>query len=85
VAEAILPVPLAILTTDGNFGFTNGGSSFGFDVSGSVGETVIVQGSSDFTNWISLQTNVMSNPVWYFSDPTAGNFTMRYYRAVLVQ
>ena len=85
VAEAILPVPLAILTTDGNFGFTNGGSSFGFDVSGSAGQTLMVQGSSDLTNWISLQTNVLSNSVWYFSDSTASNFTARYYRATLVQ
>jgi len=85
VAEAILPVPLAILTTDGNFGFTNGGSSFGFDVSGSAGQTLMVQASSDLTNWISLQTNAMSNSVWYFSDSTASNFTVRYYRATLVQ
>jgi hypothetical protein len=82
-AEAFLILP-AIVSTDGNFGFTTDGSLFGFDVSGGPGETVIVQGSSDMVNWVPLQTNLMSNSVWYFSDSSAGNVTQRYYRAELV-
>ena len=64
VAEALLPVPPTnppvILTSDGNFGFTNGpgGFGFGFDIGGSAGQTLVVQGSTNLVNWVPLQTNV---------------------------
>jgi hypothetical protein len=35
------------------------------------------------TIWVPLQTNVLNNSLWYFSDPSASNFTRRFYRAQL--
>lgn len=86
VAEALLPgKPPFIITTNGNFGFTNGHSSFGFDVTGSPGDTQVVLGSTNLSTWVPLQTNVPSDALWYFSDPSATNFTQRFYRAELQQ
>ena len=61
-AEAIVGGTLiSIITSSSSFGFTNGNSSFGFDVSGSPGQTQVVLGSADLTIWVPLQTNVLSN------------------------
>ncbi len=83
MAEAILGalnVPPVIVTTDGRFGFTNSRSSFGFDVSNSTSQTLVL-GSSNLVNWVPLQTNVLGSSPWYFADPAASNFHNRFYRA----
>jgi uncharacterized protein affecting Mg2+/Co2+ transport len=49
-------------------------------VTGSQGESVILQGSSDLANWTNLHTNTM--PMIYV-DGTASQFPMRFYRAML--
>jgi hypothetical protein len=85
-AEALLPdKPPFIITTNSGFGFTNGHGAFGFDVSGSPGQTQVVLGSTNLTIWAPLQTNVLNDSFWYFSDPSASNFTRRFYRAELLQ
>jgi hypothetical protein len=85
-AEATLGGTLiSIITSNSSFGFTNGNSSFGFDVSGSPGQTQVVLGSADLTIWVPLQTNVLSNSLWHFSDPSTSNFRRRFYRAELQQ
>jgi hypothetical protein len=83
-AEAIIDAPF-IITTNSNFGFTSGRSSFGFDVSGSPGQTQVVQGSTNLTIWVPLQTNVLNGSLWYFSDPSASNFSQRFYRTEWLQ
>ena len=88
VAEAILvpsTTPPFIVTTNGSFGFTNAHNSFGFDITGSPGQTQVVLGSTNLTMWVPLQTNVLNNSLWYFSDPSASNFSRRFYRAALQQ
>jgi hypothetical protein len=82
IAQATLPVPVSILTTDGNFGFTNG--YFGFDISGPPGSNVIIQTSTDLQTWTPLQTNQLNtNGLLYFSDTQSSISSQRFYQAVL--
>jgi hypothetical protein len=83
IAEAILGAavtPPPVIVNDGHFGFTNNHTTFGFDVSNSTSQTIVL-GSSNLVDWVSLQTNTLGNSLWYFTDPAASNFTHRFYRA----
>jgi hypothetical protein len=73
------PGSLAIITTNAAFGFTNG--VFGFNVSGPVGASVIIQASTDLQTWIPLQTNLLGSGPLYFSDAQAPTNVQRFYRA----
>jgi hypothetical protein len=89
VAEAILGdgsgnTPPVIITTNSGFGFSNGLSQFGFDVSGAAGQTLVIQASTNLLDWAPLQTNLLDSALWYFSDTSAGNFPRRFYRAQLL-
>jgi hypothetical protein len=76
------PPPPTITVNDSNFGFgTNG---FGFNVSGTVGQTVVVEGSSNLVNWLSLQTNTLDGNPLYFSDTNSAGMPDRFYRARLL-
>ena len=76
-----VPTPLAIITTDAAFGFTNG--VFGFDVTGPSGSNVVIQASTDLQTWIPLQTNLLGSGPLYFSDPQSTTNVQRFYRAQL--
>ena len=54
-----------------------------FNVYGFPGQEVNVMESSDLVNWFTLQTHTFTGTVWEFVDADAGNFTKRFYRAVL--
>jgi hypothetical protein len=58
--------------------FTNG--QFQVGMSGSVGSSYIFQATTDFTNWISLSTNLAPANLFYLIDPYASNFPLRFYR-----
>jgi hypothetical protein len=73
--------PLAIITTNAAFGFTNG--VFGFDVTGPSGSNVVIQASTDLQTWIPLQTNLLGSGPLYFSDPQSPTNVQRFYRAQL--
>ena len=76
------PVSPAIIATNSAFGLTNG--VFGFDVSGSPGASVVIEGSADLQTWIPLQTNALGGAgLLYFSDPQAVTNSQRFYRALL--
>lgn len=60
---------------------TNG--QFGFQLTGTVGETCVIQVSSNLTAWTAVQTNTLTNGVWTFVDPDATNSNQRFYRAQL--
>jgi uncharacterized repeat protein (TIGR03803 family) len=77
----LTPRNVSIVTNDASFGFTNGG--FGFDLTGTSGSRVIIQGSTDLTNWIPLQTNSFGTNPLYFFDPQAPSNPHQFYRAML--
>jgi hypothetical protein len=60
---------------------TNG--QFHVRLTGTVGETCVIQVSSNLTAWTAMQTNSLTNGVWLFVDSTATNFNQRFYRAQL--
>ncbi len=84
VATLTVTVPSTqpqIIASDARFGFQTKG--FGFDVSGLVGQTIVVEGSTDLINWTPLVTNsVVSSPLYFF-DPVSTNLRWRFYRARL--
>lgn len=63
---------------------------FGLQVSGLYGEGYILQASTDFVNWVPVQTNepspdptiLLPTNIFNFSDPDATNISQRFYRVV---
>lgn len=82
--ESTLPptslTPPTILS-DANFGFQGG--QFGFDVSGGVGQNVIVVTSTNLVNWTTLTNLTLGVGPTYFSDPNAASFPVRFYQVLL--
>jgi hypothetical protein len=56
---------------------------FHCQVSAQPGQRVVVQGSTDLSNWLSLETNLMTGPSWDFADTGSSAFGSKFYRAVL--
>jgi uncharacterized delta-60 repeat protein len=80
--ETVIPQSRpVILMDDATCGFHT--NYFGFNVSGSAGETVVVEYSSNFMNWTGLGTNLLGAGPAHFSDPGAANCSARFYRARL--
>jgi sugar lactone lactonase YvrE len=73
--------PPAIISGNASFGIVS--NQFSFDLSGVVGQTIIIDGSSDLANWIPLFTNTAGATPFFFSDPAWTNFPARFYRARL--
>jgi hypothetical protein len=72
------PAVPRILVDDGSFGVRS--NRFGFRFTGNAGSSVFVQGSTDLTHWVSLQTNLMPSGPLYFSEPGFTNGPGRFYR-----
>jgi hypothetical protein len=68
---AFAPIAFALTSTS----YVNG--QFAVNVSG-VTNQCVVQASTNFVNWVSLQTNAAP---FAFVDPNAGQFGQRFYRA----
>ncbi len=79
VSFAPVRVRPVIMVNDDSFGMRT--NRFGFDVSGTAGQVVIVEGSSNLSNWLPLQTNTLGSGPVYFSDPATSTFPWRFYRA----
>ena len=56
------------------------GGHFGFDVSATSGQTVILDASTDLKTWTPVWTNTV-NPTVHFSDTLSGTLKNRAYRA----
>jgi hypothetical protein len=54
------------------------GGQFSFIVAGISGQPYVVQASTNLLDWIPVQTNIVP---FAFTDPSAGNFARRFYRA----
>jgi hypothetical protein len=61
-----------------NIGLQSG--NFAFAVSGVTSQTLIVEASTNFTNWQAVWTNVLSGTNATFSDPQWTNYSRRAYR-----
>jgi hypothetical protein len=66
---------------DGNFGFR--ANQFGFSLSGSAEQVLVIEGSTNLVNWLPLQTNTLGSNPLYFSDPGSSGMSYRFYRARL--
>ena len=60
--------------------FTNG--AFQLQLRGTPGKTNILLGSTDLSNWVSVNTNVPLASPFYLVDPGATNFQRRFYRVL---
>jgi hypothetical protein len=69
-----------VQTHDSSFGVRT--NRFGFNVTWASGMNVVVEACTNLTNplWTPLQTNVLSNDTFYFSDPDWTHYTCRFYR-----
>ena len=70
-----------ILISGAAFGFTAG--QFGFDLTGPSAQFVIVEASTDLSNWLPIWTNTFGANALPFTDPQAGLYPHRFYRARL--
>jgi hypothetical protein len=43
----------------------------------------VIQATTDFRNWVNVQTNSTEGTLLQFVDPQAGTFPSRFYRAIL--
>jgi hypothetical protein len=59
------------------------GGIFHCTVAGLSGQTIVIQGSTNLSQWISLQTNKLVGTTWDFQDSESTGFPRRFYRAVL--
>ena len=62
---------------------TRNGGGMHFNVLAFPGQRITILASTDFFNWIPIQTHTFTGTVWEFVDTDAGTFTRRFYRAVL--
>lgn len=75
--DSTIPRPSFIIN-DGSFGFFS--NQFGLNISGGAGQIIVLEGSTNFSNWISLATNTLGSGPLYFADPYSTNFPQRFYR-----
>ncbi|MDQ6631914.1 MAG: chitobiase/beta-hexosaminidase C-terminal domain-containing protein, partial [Verrucomicrobiota bacterium] len=50
-------------------------------INGQVGQTFVIEASTDLTNWAEISTVTLTAPVYFYMDPNAASFTSRFYRA----
>jgi len=55
---------------------------FQLQLSGLAGKSYLFQATTNFSSWISLDTNATPSNSFYFLDPAASNFPYRFYRAI---
>jgi hypothetical protein len=54
-------------------------------VRGLIGQTVVVETSSEFSAWNAITTNTLTAPNWSFDDPISRTANERFYRAKLIR
>jgi hypothetical protein len=57
---------------------------FTFTLAGSPGQTIVIQGSSNLVQWVTIQTNTMLGTTLQITDLSGLGSGQRYYRAVLM-
>jgi hypothetical protein len=80
VAVLTVVLPPVIDPSSGSLGFAGG--QFGFDLTGTPGQVVVIEASTDLQQWVPVQTNILGSVPLHFSDPNSSAVPNRYYRAV---
>jgi uncharacterized delta-60 repeat protein len=70
--------PPVILVNDPSFGFSS--NRFGFKFTGTAGQVVIVETSTNLASWTPVATNTLAATPSYFSEPCSEAFPQRFYR-----
>jgi sugar lactone lactonase YvrE len=86
VATLTVITPPQIIASGTNFGFTinlANQSGFGFNISGTSNQTIVVDGSTNLLDWTPLYTNTANGAPAYFFDLDSTNYPGRFYRARL--
>jgi hypothetical protein len=78
VATLTVPGPPTIVVNDGSLGFVT--NHFCFNITGTTGQVIVVEGSNDFSAWNPIRTNTFGSSPFYFCDPQAATTLTRYYR-----
>jgi hypothetical protein len=78
IRKGYLGYPPPRLLTSGP-GFGSNAGHFGFNLTGSAGQPVVVEASTDLLNWLPIWTNTFTGTL-SFSDPQSGSFSRRFYR-----
>jgi hypothetical protein len=58
-------------------------NQFRFTISGWPGQKIIVQASTNYAQWVSIQTNTLTGTTLEFVDLESPNYPWRYYRVLL--
>jgi hypothetical protein len=77
IREGVLVVNAPVIVS-GSLGFSS--NHFGFNLTGTPGQQVVVQASTNLVNWIPVWSNKLGSGAIPFSD-TNGAFSQRFYRA----
>ena len=59
---------------------TFNGDQFGFNLTGLSGQVVVVEASTNLSNWLPIWTNIFVTNILPFDDPQSGNYPGRFYR-----
>ena len=74
------PLTRPVILLDGSFGIHS--NQFGFAAAGLPGQVLVIEASTNLTNWLPIQSNtVPANGRIIFSDGNSGLFNPRFYRA----
>ena len=53
---------------------------FGFNVTGSPGQSAVIEASTNLATWTALCTNAIGSSPLYFGDPSWTNYPSQFYR-----
>jgi len=78
--EVTFPASPSTVTLSGPLMRTNG--AFGFSVAGTPGLTYQIDASTNLLNWLSVTSLISSNSPFQFTDQSATNSPVKFYRAI---
>ncbi len=68
-----------------SLGYNTAGGQFQMGFEGVMGETYVLQATTNFTDWTPISTNNATTNFLNLTDPDSTNFQNRFYRVLLIQ